>query len=345
MRKFFIYALLLVSLTACSKKNYEVKTIDGVRTVINPEMPITPFSLNIEMEIPGESPDYAVTEIRDIEVDKDNNIYFLDMSQSKIFKFDETGKFLKTISRKGEGPGELHKPAYIYYTPDNTILIQDISLTILNEFDTEGKYLSRKKMEIVRPVQIFRNPDSTYLISGILLKHSANSNYLLHRLNSEFELIDSFFEIEHLDTPYSFVEYNGRIVINNGIDNDITVLKDKNPVLRIKRKLYFKGGIEKDDFCTFVNSTSNSLNVDSEGNIYLMTYVQDTMRKINESEPVSVLQIFNPEGKQITNMALPNYITEIKIRNNKIYGYGCYDNILRRYGSIFSDSETGDYND
>ncbi len=342
MRNSIIAVLLFICIAACTQKSYEVKMIDGVKTAVNPEMPITQFSLKTELEIPGESPDYAITDIRDIEVDKDNNIYFLDMSQSKIFKFDETGKFLRTISQKGEGPGELHKPAYMYYTPHNTLLIQDISLTILNEFDAEGNYLSRKKIEIVRPVQILRNPDNTYLVSGILLKHSVNRNYLLHRFNSEFELIDSFFEIENLDTPYSFVEYNGRIVINNTIDNDITVLKDKIPVLHIKRKLYFKGGIEKDDYCTFVNSTSNCLNMDSEGNIYLITYVQDTMRKINESEPVSVLQVFNPEGKQIANMALPGYITEIKIRNNKIYGYGCDDNTLRKYGSFITDSGTGE---
>ena len=322
-------------MTACAEKNFEIKVIDGVKTAINPEMPISPFTMENELEIPEESKDYTITELRDFAVDKEKNIYILDRKQCKVFKFNKAGEFQKTISQKGEGPGELSMPGEIYISPENTLLVKDIMLRQLIEFDTEGNCLTQMKLDILYPINLVRYPDGTYLCNGEVLKQSEGKHYALHRLTSDFKLKESFFEIDNPDTPISFVEHNGKILTNNKIGNEITVITNNQPELIIKRKVYLKGKIIKRGFCKMMYTSSNSLNIDSKGNIYVITNLKEHNKDEDDSKPKDVLQVFNPEGKQILNMAIPNYITNIKVIDDDIYGYGLYDNKLIKYGSIF----------
>jgi hypothetical protein len=52
--------------------------------------------------------DYIFGVIGDAETDADGNIYLLDTQQYTVFKFSPTGEYLGTVSRKGEGPGEIN---------------------------------------------------------------------------------------------------------------------------------------------------------------------------------------------------------------------------------------------
>lgn len=66
------------------------------------------FILKKDLEIGNEDKDdYLFAEVFDLEVDKDFSIYTLDRITESIKKFSSKGKFIKTIGRKGEGPGEI----------------------------------------------------------------------------------------------------------------------------------------------------------------------------------------------------------------------------------------------
>jgi len=49
-----------------------------------------------------------------IELDNENNIYVLDSGKCVILKFDNRGKYLYRIGRKGNGPGEFQKPKDLF---------------------------------------------------------------------------------------------------------------------------------------------------------------------------------------------------------------------------------------
>ena len=52
--------------------------------------------------------EYIFGVIGDAETDAEGNIYLLDTQQYIVFKFSADGEYLGTVSRKGEGPGEIN---------------------------------------------------------------------------------------------------------------------------------------------------------------------------------------------------------------------------------------------
>lgn len=77
--------------------------------------------------------------IKDFQVDPENNfVYFLDFSFSQILKVEfPTGKRIKTISRKGQGPAELYMPKSMAVR-NNKIFVLNIGSNGIKIFDTDG---------------------------------------------------------------------------------------------------------------------------------------------------------------------------------------------------------------
>ena len=68
-------------------------------------------------EIRGEGDNYFIGKIQSFDIDENGNIYLVDSMDYSILKFNNSGKFLKKIRKKGEGPGEFRsKPYFIDYS-------------------------------------------------------------------------------------------------------------------------------------------------------------------------------------------------------------------------------------
>jgi len=63
-------------------------------------------------------PEALLESVTDIKYDPQGNIYFCDFRANNIKKFDPAGKFLKTIGRKGQGPGDFNMPFLLAVTAD-----------------------------------------------------------------------------------------------------------------------------------------------------------------------------------------------------------------------------------
>lgn len=48
----------------------------------------------------------------DVKADDQGNIFVLDSGNQRIPEFDGTGKYLRTIGRQGQGPGEFQSPGF-----------------------------------------------------------------------------------------------------------------------------------------------------------------------------------------------------------------------------------------
>ena len=120
---------------------------DGDVTVVkNPKEPLhrTPvLELKEDLSIGGaQAQGYDVfSQISDVVVDEAGSIYVLDGRSSQVKVFDASGKYLRTIGRPGQGPGELEfpmtlslvrskgelavhqmSPRMAFYKPDGTFL-------------------------------------------------------------------------------------------------------------------------------------------------------------------------------------------------------------------------------
>ena len=75
-----------------------------------------------------------------METDPTGSLYVLDMLACDIKKFDRTGKFIKSIGRKGQGPGEFQMP-YLIAVGRNSFLVYDITSQKLNRLDLDGNFI------------------------------------------------------------------------------------------------------------------------------------------------------------------------------------------------------------
>lgn len=100
---------------------------EGVVHVTNPAAPCDGKSTLSPQEIwragGDEEGDVIFGVLSDVAIDAQGNLYALDSQLSTISVFDPDGKFLRTIGREGEGPGEFRRASQLFVTPENKIAV------------------------------------------------------------------------------------------------------------------------------------------------------------------------------------------------------------------------------
>jgi len=118
---------------------------DGDVTVVqNPKEPMYKgdiLSLKEDLRLGGPETkgDYSFNQIQTLAVDAKENIFVLDYKESHVKVFDKTGKYLRTIGRKGQGPGELDTPNDIAFERRSGDLIV-LDSSRITSFNPQGKF-------------------------------------------------------------------------------------------------------------------------------------------------------------------------------------------------------------
>lgn len=145
---FLIFLILSIPLVAGSQENWRgVIVKEGDVTVVkNPGDPIykSPvLELKEDLSLGGSRVvgDYAFGNIRNFVVDEQGSIYVLDGKSYCVQAFDSRGKYIRTIGRKGQGPGDLDSPLSLALnrTSDELLVLQGIRR--LSFFRTEGPFI------------------------------------------------------------------------------------------------------------------------------------------------------------------------------------------------------------
>lgn len=131
-----------------------IEEMDGIMVVKNPREPmyqseVVAFEEELsigESEGPEES---LVSNITSFTVDEEGKVIILDIRLG-IKVFDKNGKFLRSIGRRGQGPGEFQSPMNIQLTAQKEIMVNDIGGRGLLFFSIEGQFLSEIKKPIFR---------------------------------------------------------------------------------------------------------------------------------------------------------------------------------------------------
>ncbi|MGZ8949675.1 MAG: 6-bladed beta-propeller [Candidatus Aminicenantales bacterium] len=153
-RTFWLFVLVpALLLYGCRKGPDEARgakvrteTVEGVTLVHNPPEPLNPRkTVRFEEEVSfgaEESGPGAVYKPGQFATDGRNRVYIFEYSESVIKVFGEDGKFLKTIGRKGQGPGEFGQALFIGFCPDGRILVTDSQNRRTSFFGPEGDFLA-----------------------------------------------------------------------------------------------------------------------------------------------------------------------------------------------------------
>jgi len=123
----------------------EVK--DGVKTITNPDYPRDGrfvAKLTQEMSCGEESgPDAAIlNKPLELKVDDQGRVYVMDMGDVNIKVYDEQGRFLRTIGREGQGPGEFGGLAFFEMLSGGRICVLDGMQSRVAILTTDGKFIS-----------------------------------------------------------------------------------------------------------------------------------------------------------------------------------------------------------
>lgn len=142
-------------LTAQTKSLEEIYRTGIVRFV--PEITIDDSSL---------PEDYVFVGFGSLAVDREGNVYYLDVQANNIKKFDASGTFLKVIGRQGLGPGEFQSPMRFTCSRDR-IFVWDMMNMRISLLTLDGEFIKSVRHSFNKEGHVMRLralPDGNILI-------------------------------------------------------------------------------------------------------------------------------------------------------------------------------------
>ncbi len=118
---------------------------NGLEVIKNPAEPqygALPMDVAEDLSLESETDkNLSFYRIRSVRVDRDGNIFVLDAGNFRIQVFDRNGRFMRSIGRQGQGPGEFQFPARMGLEPRSAhLFVQDVMARSLKEFDENGVF-------------------------------------------------------------------------------------------------------------------------------------------------------------------------------------------------------------
>ena len=197
----------LVFLVANQSQNPQWKgTIEeenGVKVIKNPNEPLygeITFELEEDLSIGNEEDEnYAFYLTGYPVIDTVGNILILDRGNFRIQKFDKNGKYIQSIGRQGQGPGEFERPSTLYLDSNDNIYVEDSGRKI-HIFDKDGEFKNAITLtEFTRPITgEFGITEEGNLIAMTLSRGERKSDMPMD--------YDSFFNIDLINSDGAIIK-------------------------------------------------------------------------------------------------------------------------------------------
>lgn len=344
--------IILVGLVSCAKKGEETdypvvtETIDGIQVLTNPDYPrdgrVT-YNLVEEVSI-GEDvgpEEYLLNRPYELKIDDRGYFYISDWSDCHILVYNATGKYVRTIGRKGQGPGELLAPAFFDFSPDGRIFVNDGRNQRISIFDKEGNPLGDFRLEGYYSGMIFASNNRIYLQKRSQKKdvdltsefqeiHMITSVY---SMDSEGQDMTQLIDMETGTVRTKAVEGGAVTIGGSRTESFVWALNPEGKLYVGFSKTYQISVLSEDGSVEFrfgreytpVENEEHEKNpridkyhpafypsilVDGDGNCWIRQFTPADFEGF-------LYDIFNPEGIFIKQAVLPSFITMFK--NGKAY--------------------------
>lgn len=172
--KIVLFALLSITLAACGGEESRwagtVTDSAGVAIVANPAQGVWDaderWTVEEEIRIGAleGSPEYQFGQIGGITVDSDGRVFVLDAQAQHIQVYAPDGSYVRTIGKRGGGPGELQGAMFVLMGRGDTLLVPDMQNQRVNRYAPDGSSLGSFRLPLEKglPMQFRATP------SGIL---------------------------------------------------------------------------------------------------------------------------------------------------------------------------------
>jgi hypothetical protein len=184
---------LLILFNSCEqqKNEYVIKTEieDGIKVVINPDYPrdgVIALKLDKELSIgEGEEENYIFDSPSEIRVGEDGNIYISDWGFTNVRCFDKNGQYLRTIGRKGQGPGEFESFRF-NLSNDGKIYFMDTVNARISILDAKGNFINNFKALNLSTghFPIYSDTDNNIYFSREFRSEKDRYTMTIHRYNT-----------------------------------------------------------------------------------------------------------------------------------------------------------------
>lgn len=104
----------------------------------------------------------------DLTFDTENNIFVCDYKSHNIKVFDISGKFIKTMGRKGQGPGEFQMPFYLAFAKGR-LVVWELRNRRLSVLMSDGEFVKSIQMPSAEgwPRKILPLPNGDFVIERV----------------------------------------------------------------------------------------------------------------------------------------------------------------------------------
>ncbi len=134
-------ALALFAITAAAAAEPSVEVIDGVRHVRNGAEPLNgvrTLQLEEQWRVNVDDEEELIGVITVAAAGPDDTVWLADTQVGQILVYSAAGEYVETLSREGEGPGEVQNPDGLFWLPDGNLGIKDRKMGQFTVIDTEG---------------------------------------------------------------------------------------------------------------------------------------------------------------------------------------------------------------
>jgi len=350
-----IWGLLLIALvgvnSAAPQWRGKVQKMGEVTIVYNPDRglwedePKRQLKLVPELEIGVLEGDenqmfYGVS---DVKVDSRGTIYIADSGNNRIQVFDRNGRYVRTIGRKGKGPGEFLGRLKIAVDEKDHLFVADNMALRITEFNPEGKFLRLFSYSILgfNMGLVIDSRGNFYLCSYDQIKEK-----MIHKFNHGGQFVLSFCEPVNLISIFSrkvmLGPWGGSIRTNctRGIiaigDDDCIYYSQGNPyeirkfspdgqlLVRIYRKNKFMKSLKnfvaiKGKAITFRTPPSSVALIHSHSRDMVINTVY--CPKEDKKEARSIIDFFDKDGKLLTTLVFEGKAVSVVEEDREGYLY------------------------
>ncbi len=151
------------------------------------ENPREIITLEIVMEIDGNSISEEYFTPGNILFDNEDNLYILDPVSMKILVYDSNGNYLFDFGRPGEGPEEFNQMGFCFDMDSNNILYIGDGPASIKIFNSDGGYLNTVSPDVECIVDLAAGADNKIFISSVAIADWSDY-YPIARISREGEI-------------------------------------------------------------------------------------------------------------------------------------------------------------
>jgi hypothetical protein len=333
--------LALISESQESLWKGKIERKDGVTIVSNPKSPISRAdTVKLEEDLSigkaAGGSEYSFVRAWYIAVDDAGAIYVMDQGESCVKAYDEKGKYLRSIGRKGEGPGELQHPNSIHLIDGRRLVFEDFIRSLIT-FSTDGPFISSLSTAKLMPLNILVTPNNE-IVAYMNVVSSDRKGKEIRVYDGQLQLLKTLFFIpdEALDpqiirpfaADFHWALIQGdRLAISRHETYEIEILDLKGASNAIFKRDHDRVKIiraEADEMTARVKKgrkvdipeyypAIQGISADDEGHIYVKTF------EITTDGASFLHDIFDREGRYLAKVPIPRTARDLIWKNRKLY--------------------------